>query len=285
MGGGKTQGLAMKLLSLVLLMSLSMGVHAKKSVSTFVYDETKQDVISANEANVTRPIASLTKIMTALVALDYDSDMSRMMKTNGSKLPPGINTRGDVFAAMLVRSDNRAADILAEDFPGGRRAFIKAMNSKAQALQMYSTRFVDPSGLSSGNVATVGEVAIMVQVASLQPLLADTSVLRQVEIKNKKYKVILDNTNKALLLKFDEIKFSKTGFTNLAGWNVGMVLERQGRRFVVVILGANDKNHRYETAKKLIEKHFEYIEQHIEEDNIKEEKTLWEKLLKWITFG
>lgn len=258
--------------------------HAARSASTYVYDETKDQIVSANEANVPRPIASLTKVMTALVALEYDSNMSRMMKvTGGSKLPNGLHPRGDVFTSMLVRSDNRAAELLSEDYPGGRRAFMRAMNKKAQDLQMYSTRFVDPSGLGSGNVATIGEVAIMVQVAALQPILADTSVLTQVEIKNKKYKVLLDNTNKALLASFEEIKFSKTGFTGAAGWNVAMILERQGKRFVVIVLGARDKNHRYNLAKSLIEKHFADIEFEIEQEKqIEENKSLYQKIIDWV---
>jgi D-alanyl-D-alanine endopeptidase (penicillin-binding protein 7) len=271
----------MKKIFLLILVWVSSQANASKPASTFVFDESKNDVITASEANIPRPIASLTKIMTALVALEYDSNMDRMMKVSGgSKLPPGYNSRGDVFTSMLVRSDNRAAEILAEDYPGGRKAFIKAMNQKAQNLQMYSTRYTDPSGLSSGNVATVGEVAMLIQIAALQPILADTSILRQVEIRNRKYKVLLDNTNRALLARFDEIKFSKTGFTNAAGWNVGMIIERQGKRFVVVILGAKSKEHRYNLAKSLIEKHFADIEFEIEQEKKEEEnKSLYQKII------
>lgn len=274
----------MKRLLLTVLLLVSSHAQAMRPASTYVFDETRQEIITATEANIPRPIASLTKVMTALVALEYDSNMLRMMKvTGGSKLPPGLHSRGDVFTSMLVRSDNRASEILAEDYPGGRRAFIRAMNKKAQDLQMYSARFVDSSGLSSGNVATIGEVAIMVQVAALQPILADTSVLSQVEIKNKRYKVLLDNTNKALLATFEEIKFSKTGFTGAAGWNVAMILERQGKRFLVIVLGARDKVHRYNLAKSLIEKHFADIEFEIEQEKkIEENKSLYQKIIDWV---
>ncbi len=281
MGGRKASGLAMRFLSFLFVLLISVNAHAKKYASTFVFDESKDDVVSASEANVTRPIASLTKVMTAIVALEYDANMNREMKiAGGSRLPAGVNLRGDVFTAMLVRSDNQAAEILASDYPGGRKAFIKAMNKKADELGMFSARFVDPSGLSSSNVATVGEVATMIRVAALQPILSDTSILQHVEIKKKKYKVILDNTNKKLLASFDEIKFSKTGFTNPAGWCVAMVIEKHGKRFVVVVLGANDKNHRYDLAKKLIEKHFSLIEQNIEEEKKYEEQSFWKKLLE-----
>jgi D-alanyl-D-alanine endopeptidase (penicillin-binding protein 7) len=178
---------------------------------------------------------------------------------------------------MLIRSDNQAAELLARSYPGGRKAFIKAMNERAQSLGMTSTQFVDPSGLSSGNISSVGEIATMIQVASLQPIIADTSVLRQVEIKNKKYRVLLDNTNKMLLADFSEIKFSKTGFTNASGWSVGMILERQGQRFVVVVLGAKTKEERYNLAKDLIKRHFADIEYHIEQE--KQNRSYWQNLL------
>jgi serine-type D-Ala-D-Ala endopeptidase (penicillin-binding protein 7) len=253
---------------ILILVVLFTTISAQaRTASTWIYNETKKDLIYADRSNITRPIASLTKVMTALVALEHDSDMSKpVTNTSGTKLPPGTNTRGDLFSAMLIRSDNQAAELLARSYPGGRKAFIKAMNDRAQSLGMTSTRFVDPSGLSSGNVSSVGEISTMIQVASLQPIIADTSVLRQVEIKNKKYRVLLDNTNKMLLADFSEIKFSKTGFTNASGWSVGMILERQGQRFVVVVLGARTKEERYNLAKDLIKRHFADIEYDLEQE-------------------
>jgi serine-type D-Ala-D-Ala endopeptidase (penicillin-binding protein 7) len=259
------------------LLVIAGSAHSRQP-STLIYDLNKDIFIECNVCNVPRPIASLTKVMTALVALEHDSDFSRPVKVSGGKLPPGINTRGDLFTAMLVRSDNYSADLLAQQYPGGRKAFIRAMNDRAKSLDMDSTRFVDPSGLGSGNVSTIGEVAIMIKVAALQPIIADTSVLTQVEIKNKRYKVLLDNTNKMLLADFNEIKFSKTGFTNPSGWSVGMILERQGQRFLVIVLGAKDKHQRYELAKAMIVKHFADIEHTTVIDQ--KELSLWEKTLE-----
>jgi D-alanyl-D-alanine endopeptidase (penicillin-binding protein 7) len=183
---------------------------------------------------------------------------------------------------MLVRSDNYSSELLAQDYPGGRRAFIRAMNDRAQELGMYHTRFADPTGLSSRNISTIGEVATMIKVAALQPIIADTSVLPQVEIKNKKYKVILDNTNKMLLASFNEIKFSKTGFTNPAGWSVGVILERHDRRFLVVVLGARDKVHRYNLAKEMIHRHFAEIEHTISVTVEQKEISFWKRALRMI---
>lgn len=260
-----------------------MSVGIAKEASTYIYDERKDEIIACTNCNITRPIASLTKIMTALVALEYDSNLNRSIRIgSGSKIPPGVTTRGDLFSAMLVRSDNKAADILAADYPGGRKAFIKAMNAKAKSLGMEFTRFVDPSGLSSGNVAKVGEVADLIRVAALYPIIADTSILDQVEVRNVRYKVLLDNTNKKLLADFNEIKFSKTGYTNASGWSVGMILERQGHRFVVVVLGAKNKTERYDLAKKMIHKHFSDIEHTLSSNE--EKVSPWQKIIRWI-FG
>jgi D-alanyl-D-alanine endopeptidase (penicillin-binding protein 7) len=275
----------MKYLAIILLMVILIPVQARQP-STWIYDKTKGEIVLADNSNVIRPIASLTKIMTAMVALDYDSDMNRKIFVgHGSKLPPGLNTRGDLFAAVLVRSDNRAAEILAENYPGGRKAFIRAMNRKAVEIGMTHTRFVDASGLSAENVSNVGSVANMLQVASLYPVIADVSVLPQVEIKNRRYRVLLDNTNKALLARFEEIKLSKTGYTNASGWSVGMILERHGQRFIVVVLGAATKEQRYILARNLIQKRLDDIEYDLlaqeAERQYNMNRSIWQRMKDW----
>jgi len=259
-----------------ILLMLTGSAYARQP-STLIYDLSREEIVECRECNIPRPIASLTKVMTALVALEHDSDFSKPVRVTAGKLPPGINTRGDLFTAMLVRSDNYSADLLAQQYPGGRKAFIRAMNNRAQSLGMYHTRFADPTGLSSKNISTIGEVATMIRVAALQPIIANTSVLDQVEIRNKRYKVLLSNTNRLLLADFNEIKFSKTGFTGASGWSVGMILERHDRRFLVVVLGARDKVHRYNLAKEMIHRHFAEIEHIITLEP--EEISLWEKTL------
>lgn len=269
--------------ALFVLACLPLATQARPA-STWVYNQTTQQVIVADHSNVPRPIASLTKVMTALVALEHDSDMTKLMtNTGGTKLPPGMITRGDVFSAMLVRSDNGAAELLAQQYPGGRKAFIRAMNHKAKQLNMTATKFVDPSGLSSGNVATVGAVATLIQIAALRPIIADVSVLPQVEIQNRQYRVLLDNTNHLLLADFNEIKFSKTGFTSASGWSVAMILERRAQTFVVIVLGAPDKNQRYTMAKRLIERHFDDIEHAVLTEQQEIQRTqYWTRFVTWL---
>lgn len=268
----------MKLWMFAGLLAVSVSAWAKIP-STLIYDQGRNEIIECRECNIPRPIASLTKVMTAVIALEYDSNLSKPVRIGeGSKIPPGVTTRGDLFAAMLVRSDNQASEILAQDYPGGRRAFIAAMNRKAKSLGMGFTRFVDPSGLGAGNMAKIGEMATLIKFAALQPIIADTSVLPQVEVQNKKYKVLLDNTNKMLIADFHEIKFSKTGFTGAAGWNVAMILERGGQRFVVIVMGARDKVERYNLAKSMIIRHFADIEY----TKVLEQKeiSMWQKIIE-----
>lgn len=230
--------------------------------STFVYNKSKDDIIIANNHTQPRPIASITKIMTAMVYLDYQKYLNtkiRLQTPVKSNLPRQDYSRRDLLAAMLVRSDNAAAETLAADYPGGRESFIKAMNSKARSLKMTNTRFVDPSGLSSGNVSNAGEVVEMMIAAGGYAVIREATVAKQASFETyhgRKIRVIeLPNTNRPLLLEFDSIIVSKTGFTSPAGWCVGMVVEKDRQVYVVVVLGSKTKQERFETAKRLMINH------------------------------
>jgi D-alanyl-D-alanine endopeptidase (penicillin-binding protein 7) len=252
-----------------------------KQPSTLIFNETKDEFVIGHNLNVDRPIASLTKIMTAMVALDYDGNLQRKIKITGSnKIPSGEYTREELLTAMLVRSDNAASEAIANDYPGGRKAFIKAMNVKAEKIGMVFTKFVDPSGLSAHNRSTATSVGIMLQVSALYPFILDSSVKKQINIKKKNYSILLDNTNRLLLYDFDEIILSKTGFTSSSGWSVAMVLEKNDQRFSVVVLGAPTKEARYELAKKMILTYFQDLALEKDEKDMYN-KTIWEKIKDW----
>jgi D-alanyl-D-alanine endopeptidase (penicillin-binding protein 7) len=243
----------------VLLSSIAWGAPG-----VWVYNETLDRHVETRNLPPTRPIASLTKIMTAMVTLDYDADLTREIRVFGSRLPKNRHSRYDVVTAMLVRSDNGAADSIAADYPGGRKEFIKAMNRKARELNMLNTSFRDPSGLSSMNRSTAADVMTMMQVSAVYNIIRETSTKKQVIFETyyrKKIRTIeLPNTNRPLLFKFDEIVVSKTGWTNAAGWCVGMVVEAQGQRFIVVILGARSKQERFDIAKEVMYNHLRDID-------------------------
>ena len=235
---------------------------AGAATSVWVYNQTQDTIVFNQNANTVRPIASITKLMTAMVALDHDPTLTRSVKLSnrvGSNLPPGQYTRRQLFDAMLVRSDNAAAETLAQDYPGGRTAFVRAMNRRAAELGMRSTRFQDPSGLSQSNVGTAGDMGTLVTTAGNYALVREISVQRQIQIEShfkKRIRVIsLPNTNQPLLFDFDNIRVSKTGFTNPAGWCVALLVEKNKQIFAVVVLGSENKSKRLVTVKDLMYNH------------------------------
>lgn len=275
-------------LIVITMLVLSSTGAARERTALWLYNISKDQIVKANNHNDSMPIASITKLMTAMVSLDSDTDLDRKIVVSaGSKLGAGWHSRRDVLTAMLVRSDNYAAESLARDYPGGRREFISAMNDRARAIGMQNTRFNDPSGLSSANISTAAGVGTMVMVASLYPFIVETSVKKHVMFevnRGRKIRTIaLDNTNRPLLFEFDQIKVSKTGFTNPAGWCVGMLVRSQNQEFVVVILNARSKQDRYQLAKTTIYNQLQDIDvdriETVEPDRQVYEPTWWQGVL------
>lgn len=257
---------------LIFLFVLLPGM-VQASGSIFVYNKSQNDIVVASNHTQFRPIASITKVMTAMVYLDYHRYLNTKIKLITpvkSNLPRQEYSRRDLLAAMLVRSDNAAAETLAADYPGGREAFIHAMNVKARALEMPNTHFVDPSGLNSGNISTANELVNMLISAVAYPLIREATVAKQATFETyhqQKIRTIeLPNTNRPLLLEFDNIVVSKTGYTTPAGWCVGMVVEKNRQIYVVVVLGSKTKQERYDTAKRLMINHIP--DQQIQELNL-----------------
>lgn len=236
---------------------------AQASESILVYNASKNVVEMERNADLVRPIASITKLMTAMTTLDYDKDLSRRLPLSrkaGSYLPRQSYNRYQLLMAMLIRSDNAAAETLAEDYPGGRDAFISAMNRKAQEWGMINTRFVDASGLGAGNVSTARDVVNLVETAAGYWLIQEASQKIQVAIetraKQRVRSVSLPHTSGPLLFVFDQVIVSKTGLTTPAGWCVGMMARQNNQAYAVVVLGAKSKKQRLDTVKDLRYNHF-----------------------------
>lgn len=249
----------MRYLLLTLLFVLST-VHAREP-SVYVYNETLDRVEYQRNSTEYRPIASITKLMTAMVALDHSKDLFRQLPLNTtvkSNLPRGTYTRQELFNAMLVRSDNAAAETLAEDYPGGRKEFIWRMNQQAREWGINAV-FRDPTGLDSHNMATAGDIGTMAAYAAGYWVIRDTSVKKTVAFERKFKKrlrtIQLNNTNRPLLIEFDEIIASKTGFTNPAGYCVALVVEHQKQRRVIVVLGERNKSRRIDTVQDIMYNH------------------------------
>lgn len=246
----------------MLLVTVSALAHSRPAPATetvWLSNVNQATPIVAVNADTTRPMASITKLMTAMVTLDRGVSLDekiRMSTPLGSFLPKGLSwSRRDLINAMLVKSDNAAADSLANDYPGGREAFVTAMNQRAQALGMQNTRFADASGLNNNNVSTARELEIMVKAALNYSHIRDISSQRQISIENNQKKrsqvIHLNNTNQPLIMSFNHVLISKTGYTTPAGFCVVMAVEQAGERFVVIMMGAANKIVRLETVKKV----------------------------------
>ena len=263
-----------KIMALILLCSC---VVAYANTSVLVYNKSRKQVLTSANADAQRPIASITKLMTAMVVLESKADMNDkilLTKRLGGSLPRQLYSRQDLMSAMLVRSDNSAAETLAENYPGGRDKFITAMNARARLLGMKETEFDDASGLSAKNISTAGDVSIMLLAAAQYDFVRQSSIKKQVMLdthQGKKNRAIkLANTNHALLTEMDNVVVSKTGFTNPAGWCIGMVVEHDSERVVIVVLGSLNKDQRSRTVRQILNDHLPVRDWRVIEFNLED---------------
>ena len=231
---------------------------------SIIHVDLEQDyIIKGQNIEQVRALASITKLMTAVVALDHSTNMDKMLslsKLTHSKLPRREYTRGQLFHAMLIRSDNGAAETIAADYPGGREKFIFDMNIRATMMGLRNTHFNDPTGLDNGNVSTAEEVSHLVVGAAFYPMIRDISTKKEstilIQVKRKDRSVVLSNTNKVLLREFDSILLSKTGFTNPAGFCVAILIEHPVKNEihhqVIVVMGAKNIAQRVDTVKRIM---------------------------------
>jgi D-alanyl-D-alanine endopeptidase (penicillin-binding protein 7) len=206
------------------------------------------------DAESPRPIASLTKLMTAMVILDaglpldekieITKDDRDLLRLTGSRLEYGARlTRGELLTLALMSSENRAAAALGRTFPGGTERFIDAMNDKARELRMFDSRFADAAGLDAGNVASAQDLAKLVFAAMRYPVIREATTRRHLSVwpyaKRGPLKYV--NTNRLLRNKRWEIQVSKTGYINEAGRCLVMHTEFEGTPTVMVLLDSFGK--------------------------------------------
>lgn len=232
--------------------SVRAEAAALRSSTAYVQDLETSTVLFAKNENVVRPIASISKLMTAVVVVDANLPMDEMLeitdddvdglKHTTSRLRVGTKlSRGDMLHLALMSSENRAANALGRHYPGGLPAFVAAMNAKAQSLGMTSTRFIEPTGLSSNNVSSPHDLARLLRAASQRPLIHrySTDTEYDVEINNRTQ--TFRNTN-LLVRKPDwDIKVSKTGYINEAGECLVMLARINGRDLAIVLLDSQGK--------------------------------------------
>jgi D-alanyl-D-alanine endopeptidase (penicillin-binding protein 7) len=233
-----------------------------RSSSVFILDATHASVLYARHADVPMPIASITKLMTALVvlqagqSLDEPLDISREDIFAGrgafSRLTPGTRlTRGDLIHLALMSSENRAAHTLARHYPGGLTAFVRAMNAQATALGMTHTRFVDPAGLSSENVASPEDLSKLVLAASQNALICEYSTDRGYAVRAGRRMLEFRNTDSLVSNPAWNIVVQKTGYISEAGKCLVMQAIIEGRSVVIVLLDSFGKYTRVADAKRI----------------------------------
>jgi len=230
--------------------------------SVLVFNVSKNRSEYERNATDQRAIASITKVMTAMVALDYDRDLGKRLKHNprvSTSLPRQMYTRQDLLTAMLVKSDNGAAETLAQDYPGGVPAFVQRMNTQARAWDMTRTQFVDPHGLGAGNISTVHDVANMITTSTSYWFIREVSIKKHVAIETQQKKrvrtISLAHTSAPMLFEFDNVIVSKTGLTSAAGWCVGLAVNQRQDQYIIVVLGAPNKAHRFAVVKDMMYNH------------------------------
>ena len=219
-----------------------------------VFDAQTGKVLYAKNADSSAPIASITKLMTAMVVLDGKQPMDEMLtisrddvdRLKGTYSRLRIDTRQsrkEMLRLALMSSENRAASALGRHYPGGRAAFIETMNKKAKALRMTHTHFADTTGLSSRNLASAGDLVLMAQAASQYSLIREftTTAQRTVSFPQPRYSLDFVNTNRLVRGGSWDIQLSKTGFTNEAGRCLVMKTRVGNRPLVMVLLDSQGK--------------------------------------------
>lgn len=219
-----------------------------RSTSALVLDQRSGDVLYEKNAEQVAAIASITKLMTAMVVIDGAQDLSEILtisredvdrfKGSHSRLPVRARlTRENAILLALMSSENRAAHALGRNYPGGVPAFVEAMNKKAESLGLAQTRFVDPTGLSGNNVSTARDLASLVAAAHAYPLIREFSTKPQAYVDvGWRRPSGFSNTNQLVRSSGWDIGLSKTGYISEAGKCLVMQSWVAGRPTVIVLL-------------------------------------------------
>jgi D-alanyl-D-alanine carboxypeptidase len=237
----------MKKFLISLLAFFSFHVHAVPTITakSWLVADGEGKILESENVNEVRSIASITKLMTVMVVLDAQQDLNEVIKPY---------TRKELIQLALVHSDNHAADVLCNNYPGGRESCVKAMNRKAELLNMPNTHYIEPTGLSVFNVSTATELIKLVLAAKEYPEIVTASSSSQVKIKNRKKWFIFNNTN-PIIGKKHKFIVSKTGYIKAAGGCIVMMLNTDIGKRIVILLGSKNTHTRIPEADFISEKY------------------------------
>jgi serine-type D-Ala-D-Ala endopeptidase (penicillin-binding protein 7) len=257
--------------ALVFVLALTIGFaqagEPKKVVlrsnAALVIDAATGEIVIDKNGDKLTPIASITKLMTAIVILESGLDLDApvalsredvdLKKGSRSRLRTGASlTRDELLLISLMASENRAAAALGRSYPGGTQAFVAAMNEMAAELEMHDSRFVDPTGLSPANVSSARDLAKLVRAAHGYPLIREYSTRdRATVLLSGKQKMNYRNTNGLVRNARWEIDLSKTGYISEAGRCLVMQVRLASKDLIVVLLDSWGKHSRVGDAQRI----------------------------------
>ena len=244
------------------------GLHAAadpldlKSSVALVLDQETNEVLFSKNSQAVLPIASITKLMTALVVSDAKQPLSEVLtvgiedvdteKGSGSRLKVGTRlSREEMLHLALMSSENRAANALGRHYPGGLPAFVAAMNAKAQSLGMKDTRYVEPTGLSSRNQSSATDLALLVREADKHALIRQLSTSREHDVTVGSRNMSFRNSNGLVRSGEWDIGLQKTGYITEAGRCLVMQAQLSGRKLIMVLLDSAGKYSRIGDAERI----------------------------------
>jgi D-alanyl-D-alanine endopeptidase (penicillin-binding protein 7) len=239
------------------------GVYARNAI---VLDPATGQVLYEKNADRSAPIASLTKLMTAMVFLDQNPDLTRKVAVTNAEILGGGRTQlrnqekatlGDLLHMSLMNSDNVATRVLSRESGLEHGEFIARMNRKSAQLGLENTRFTEVTGLSEHNVSTAADVARLLQAASKEPLIREITTTHTYEfngsVRQRGRPHFIVNTNRLLKSRY-EVKGGKTGFISEAGYCLATWVESRGRDMIAVVLGAPTNATRFADVVRLVQK-------------------------------
>ena len=233
-----------------------------RSSAVLVQDQVSGAVLFQKNAGTVQPIASITKLMTAMVVLDEQPDLEEvltisqedvdLLKGTRSRLSVGTSmTRGELMRLALMSSENRAASALSRYYPGGRSEFVLAMNQKANILGLADTHFEDPTGLTAANVSSPRDLVRMVDAAYQYPLIREFSTTTGGEFTVAGRSMQFNNTNSLVKSPNWEIGLSKTGYISEAGKCLVMQVWLNSKPTIIVLLDSMGKMTRIGDANRI----------------------------------
>ena len=241
-----------------------IGLPQLASSKALIVNQETGETLYAKSTDIATPIASVTKLMTAMVMLDAHLPMDEMLKVSdadvdmlkgtGSRLRMGTQlTRAEMLQLALMASENRAASALGRNYPGGVGAFVTAMNTKAILLGMTNSHFADPTGLNSANVSTAEDLVKMVRAAYQYPEIRQvtTTASHEVPVHGMRNPINFINTNVLVRNSDWVIGLSKTGFINEAGRCLVMQAQIAGQPLIIVLLDSYGKYSRIGDAQRI----------------------------------